>query len=240
MIVTKTRKEVIGVRHDDQAAFGAFLLEEWNDHNLKHDPRREQIITATRLHNNGWIEFDEDPRLDPKTNLPVEPKKLTPEEIYAIWMRASERYLEEDPYVALLITHHAYTLHEHTQNRKGIWEDFFVTLARRRGRIRDELGLTHNDIEHGYSFLRMAEWFSLMYLTKPKLGAERPVVYAGYKVARRENKLLIRPYPFIEHDISYQIPVVLLDRKGYAKQGDLKKTLKSGETREIIINPLEL
>lgn len=239
MIVTKTRKEAIGVRHDDQAAFGAFLLEEWNDHSLKHDPRRRQIITATRNHNNGWVEFDRNPRLDEKTGLPVDPKKLTPEEIYEIWMRASERFIEEDPYVALLITHHAYTLHEHTQNRKGVWEDFFVTLARRRGKIRDELGLTHNDIEHGYSFLRMAEWFSLMYLTKPKLGAERPVVYAGYKVARRDDELLIRPYPFVEQRLTWQIPVIPLEKKGYAKQADLKKALKKDEMREIVINPLE-
>lgn len=240
MIVLKTRKEAIGFRHEDQAAFGAYLLEEWNDQNLKHDERREQIIMAAGELNIGWREFDENPRLDPKTKLPVAPKKLTPEEVYEIWMRGSRHFLGKDPYVALLITHHAYTLHEHTQNRTGIWEEFFVKLAQQRGRLRDALGLTHNDIEHGYSYLRMAEWLSLNYLTKPKLGAERPMIYAGYKVARQEEQLRIRPYPFVRQGLTWDMPVIPLEKKGYASQAALKKALKTEEIRTIVINPLEL
>ena len=140
MIVTKTRAETIGIRQEDQAAFSAFLLEEWNDQALKHEARREQIIRATRECNTGFREYDAAPRMDPKTKLPVDYRKITPEEVNEIWMRASERFLDDDPYIALMITHHAYTLHEHTQNRTGVWKDFFVTLAQRRGRIRDELG----------------------------------------------------------------------------------------------------
>lgn len=241
MIVVKTRKEAIGVRHEDQAAFGAYLLEEWNDQSLKHDERREQIIVAARNHNFGWNEFDKNPRLDPKTRLPVQPKKLTPEEVYDIWIRGSRHFLGKDPYVALLLTHHAYTLHEHTQNRTGIWEEFFVKLAQQRGRLRDALGLTHNDIEHGYSYLRMSEWFSLNYLTKPKLGAERPIVYAGYKVTRQEDQLRIRPYPFVKKNLTFEMPVIVLDRKGYDSQEELQAALEvEPEMRTITINPLEL
>ena len=240
MIITKTRKEVIAVKQEDHAAFAGFLLERWSDHGFKHDPRREVIIRATELHDNGWREFDAAPRLDSKTGLPVDFRKITPEETSEIWMRGSQRFAVEEPYLALLITHHAYALHEHAHNRAGVWNDFFVTLARQRAFLRDSLGLTHNDIEHGYSYLRMADWFSLKYFTEPKLGATRPAQYAGYKLVREDDSFLFRSYPFIEHGIRYQIPVYVLNKKGYKSEAELQEDLQEPEMREIILNPLGL
>jgi hypothetical protein len=240
MIVTKTRQETIGIRQEDHAAFAAFILEQWNDHSLKHDEQRELIITAAREHDNGWREFDAAPRLDTKSRLPVDFKKITPEETYEIWMRGSQRFIDEDPYLALLITHHAYSLHEHTTNRTGIWKEFFVTLAQQRGRLRDSLGLTHNDIEHCYSYIRMADWLSLMFCCNPKLGAQRPATYAGYKVTRIDNTFRFRPYPFGGAHVRYELPVYPLEPKGYDDPKGLKKDLKKPQMREIVIMPLEL
>ncbi|MCE2503634.1 MAG: DUF3891 family protein [Chlorobi bacterium] len=240
MIVTKTREEVIAIKQEDHAAFAAFLLERWSDHGFKHDERREAIIRATSEHDNGWGEFDAAPRIDNKTRLPVNFKRVTPEETNEIWMRGSQRFVKEEPYVAMLITHHAYALHESAHKRSGIWNDFFVTLARQRAFLRDALGLTHNDIEHSYSFLRMADWFSLKYCSEPKLGANRPDQYAGYKVMRDDNTFRFRPYPFIDHNIGYELPVYVLDRNGYKSREDVQKDFQVPEMREIILNPLEL
>ncbi len=241
MIITKTRKEVIAIKQEDHAAFAGFLLERWSDHGFKHDERREAIIRATGQHDNGWKEFDAAPRIDEKTGLPVDFRKITPEEIHDIWMRGSQRFVVEEPYVAMLITHHAYSLHEHAHNnRSDIWKDFFVTLARQRAFLRDSMGLTHNDIEHGYSFLRMADWFSLKYCTEPKLGAARPAQYAGYKLVREEDEFRFRPYPFIDHDIRYELPVYVLNKKGYKSTAEAQEDLAEPEMREITLNPLEL
>ena len=240
MIITKTRTETIGVLHEDQASFSAFLLENWNDQSLKHEEQRDQIIRATQECNNGFREYDADPRIDPKTNLPVDFRKLLPEEINEIWMRASERFLDESPYIAMMITHHAYTLYEQRQNRTGVWEDFFITLAKRRGRIRDSLSMTHNDIEHDYSFIKLAYWFATTYITKPKLGAEKPALYAGYKVTRLNDELRIRPFPIINQTINYTIPVIPLAKKGYADKEEMLDALKKKEDRVIKIRPLSL
>ena len=240
MIVTKTRKEVIAIKQEDHAAFAGFLLERWSDHGFKHDEQRETIIRATREHDNGWREFDAAPRIDSKTKLPVNFKKIEPEETNDIWIRGSQRFVKDEPYVAMLITHHAYALHEAKHSRSGIWNEFFTTLARQRAFLRDSLGLTRNDIEHSYSFLRMADWFSLKYCSEPKLGAGRPAIYAGYKVMRDEHVFRFRPYPFIDHDIRYEMPVYVLNRKGYESTEELQKDLEIPEMREIILNPLQL
>lgn len=240
MIITKQRRQVTAVKQTDHAAFAAFILERWSDHGFRHDPVREQVIVATREHDNGWREFDDAPRIDEKTKLPVDFKNISPEETYEIWMRGSQRFMEENPYVALLITHHAYSLHEHAHNRTGIWKEFFVTLAKQRGALRDSLGMTHNDVEHGYSFLRMMDWFSLMFCSNPKLGHARPAQYAGYKVKRDEDSLLIRPYPFSERDLKYELPFYSLNPKGYDDPEALQSDLSTPSTLEITLNPLEL
>lgn len=240
MIVTKNRKEVIAIRQEDHAAFAAFMLERWSDHGFRHDPLREAIIKATREHDNGWHDFDAAPRISPKTKLPVDFKNIDAEETYRIWIEGSQKFIEDDPYVALLITHHAYSLHEHAHNRTGIWKEFFVILAKQRGRLRDQLGLTHNDVEHGYSFLRMMDWFSLMFCSNRTLGHVRPAQYAGYKVKRDEDAFLFRPYPFADRELVYHMPVYPLNPKGYADTEEVQADLQEPTTWEILINPLEL
>ena len=240
MIITKQRKKITAIKQEDHAAFAAFLLERWSDHGFKHDPIREAVIKATGEHDNGWREFDAAPRINPKNRLPIDFKNLSPEETFEIWMRGSRRFIDEDPFVALLITHHAYAIHEHTHNRSGVWKEFFTSLAQQRGQLRDQLGLTHNDVEHGYSFLRMMDWFSLMFCSNLKLGNARPAQYAGYKVKRDGSSFLFRPFPFVERAMVYQLPVYMLNPDGYDSTEEAQNDLQKPTYLEITINPLEL
>lgn len=240
MIITKHRKETVAIKQEDHAEFAAFMLERWGDHGFRHDPKRDAIVMATREHDNGWREYDAAPRINPKTKLPVDFKSTSPEETFDIWLRGSRRFIDEEPYVALLITHHAYSLHEHTHNRSGAWKEFFITLAKQRGLLRDSLGMTHNDVEHGYSFLRMMDWFSLMFCSNRTLGHARPAQYAGYKVKRDEDTFLFRPFPFADRELHYTMPVYVLKSRSYATTADVQRDLETPESWEIVISPLEL
>src|SRR5688500_10978128 len=214
MIVQRQRTGKLAVKQEDHAAFAAFILENWAAHSFPNHPDRDNIIIATREHDTGWRAFDESPRLDAKTNLPVDFTKIMPQEANTIWTQAADRFIEKQPFVALLITHHAYTLHEATSRRDSKWKQFFIDFARRRAALRDQLGLTHNEVEHPYSFVRMADWFSLQFCLDPKLGEERPERYAGYSVKREANCYLFRPYPFSSRKLNYTLPVYPLPPKG--------------------------
>jgi len=239
MILQKNRKQVIAIKQEDHAAFAAFLLENWSDHGFPHDPDREQIIFATKVHDNGWKEYDANPRLDQRTQLPIDFMHVNAEETYEVWMRGSKKYVEKDPLVALLITHHAYALHEHAHRRDGVWKKFFIELAQQRATLRDQLGLVHNQVERIYSFLRMADWFSLSYCLDPKLGAEKPAKYAGYSVRRDGSTFQFRPYPFHSRELHYKLPFYPLDKTGYASQAKIQAALKKPSYEEIHILPLE-
>ncbi|MBC8144713.1 MAG: DUF3891 family protein [bacterium] len=239
MIVQRQRTDKIAVKQEDHAALAAFILENWSAHSFPNHPDRANIITATREHDMGWRTFDALPRLDAKTQLPVDFTKITPQEANAIWMEASEKFIESQPFVALLITHHAYTLHEATSRRDSKWKQFFIDFARRRAALRDQLGLTHNDVEHPYSFVRMADWFSLQFCLEPKLGQENPERYAGYTVKREESSYLFRPYPFSSRKLSYTLPVYPMPPKGFENEKDLSATLKKPVKVEIQFGALE-
>lgn len=239
MILQKHKRQTTAIRQEDHAAFAGFLLEHWLDHGFPHHPNRQEIIRATHQHDNGWSLFDAKPRLDAKTKLPVDFQRVTPEETVEIWNRGTEKFVETEPLVALLITHHAYTLHEHIHRRTGVWKDFFIGLAKRRGALRDLLGLQHHDIERLYSYLRMADLFSLQFCMNATLGAAHPERYAGYVYRRDGNQFQFRPFPFTSRQLSYQLPTYPLDRAGYDDVKKLQAAMKKPVMQEIIITPLE-
>lgn len=239
MIVERNRNGAIGIKQEDHARFAGFLLENWSDHTFPRDPDREKILLATCEHDNGWHDFDAAPRLDPKTHLPVDFQHMTGEEVSQIWKRATARYIESDPFVALLITHHAYVINEHNHRKPGIWKEFFVELARQRAQLRDGLGLTHNDVERAYSYLRMMDYFSLFFCMRNFSGQETSEKYAGYTFRREENSFLFRPYPFGRKELTYQLPYHEFPKGGFKDEASLAAALNAPKMLDITISPLE-
>jgi hypothetical protein len=239
MIVQKKAGGALAIKQADHAAFAAFMLEHWSDHRFPQHIQRDQIILATREHDDGWKKWDEAPRLDPKSKLPVDFAKITADEAQKIWTRAANTFKDTEPLVAVLIIHHAYSLHEVAHRRNSAWKQFFIDFAKRRADLRDQLGMTHNELEHSYSFLRMMDHFSLSWCSRPKLGSDKPERYAGYSIRRDENQYLFRPYPFDMKALRYQLPVYPMKKGGYEDEKELRKALKTPEYQEIILNPLE-
>jgi Protein of unknown function (DUF3891) len=238
MILQRTPDGIVAIRQEDHAAMAAFFLEHWSDHNFAHDPEREKIILATREHDNGWHEFDAKPRLDEATGLPADFRSMTAEETVTIWQRGTAKYLESDPFVALLITHHGYSLHEQEHKRNPAWKQFFTEFAQLRAEIRNRLGLTQPDVERAYSYLRMMDWFSLAYCMNYELGREKPEQYAGYNFRRTGAEFLFRPYPFDARGLHYKLPTYPMRPEGYASQQELAAAFKTPVIHEVTLTPL--
>jgi len=238
MILQRTPDGIFAIKQEDHAALAAFFLEHWSDHNFAHDPEREQIILATREHDNGWVAYDAKPRLDETTRLPVDFMHVTPDETYAVWKRAAAKYLESDPFVALLITHHGYSLHEQEHKRNPAWKAFFTEFAQLRAELRNRLTLTQPDVERAYSYLRMMDWFSLAYCLHYDLGREKPEQYAGYNFRRTGNEFLFRPYPFDAKGLRYELPVYPMRPEGYETERELAAAFKKPQVQEVLLNPL--
>ena len=238
MILQHTPDGIIAIKQEDHAALAAFFLEHWSDHNFAHDPERKQIILATCEHDNGWREVDADPPVDEATGLPVDFRRVDAETIFGIWRRATAKYIESDPFVALLITHHGYSLHEQEHKRNPVWKAFFTEFAQLRAELRNRLGLTQPDVERAYSYLRMMDWFSLAYCMNHELGQEKPDQYAGYNYRRTGNEFLFRPYPFDAKGLRHELPVYPLRPEGYNSREELLEALETPVIQEVLLNPL--
>jgi hypothetical protein len=239
MILQQHASGTLAIRQVDHAAFAAFLLEHWSDHNFPNNPQREQIILATREHDCGWQELDSNPRLDASTGMPVDFLHATPEESQGIWRRGAAEWVDRDPFVALLIVQHGYALNESSHRGSPVWKPFFTELAQLRAELRTRLGLTQNHVESAYSFLRMADWFSLACCMSTTIGMEKPEKYGGYQFRRDGERVLFRPYPFDERELSFDLPVHPLREGGYRSSSAAARAFERTDQQQITLNQLE-
>lgn len=238
MILRQTADGPIAIRQQDHASFAAFMLEHWSDHAFPIDPERGKIIAATRHHDDGWNEVDDGPTLEPETGLPLAFDAVNPETASSIWRRGIESRLQHDQWQALMITHHAYSVNELGHKRDTLWKAFFTEFAQQRALLRNQLGLTHPEVERAYSYLRMADWFSLQFCMAESIGQARPETYGGYSYTSNGTEFRFRPYPFDERDLVFELPFMRLKLSGYHSVVELRRDMARRETLGVVLNPL--
>ena len=90
----------------DHAFFAAELLSLWTTDGLPANPRREDILFATREHDNGWREADAAPSADRESGQPLDFMGVATTTRLDIWRRGTERYRSGRSYSAALILEH--------------------------------------------------------------------------------------------------------------------------------------
>jgi len=238
MILRNVGDRLQAILQDDHAALAAFMLEHWSDHKFGDDPEREKIIRATRDHDNGWRADDALPSRDPQTGLPIPFNRIDPDKATTIWRRGTDRYLEDDPWHALMITHHAYSVYELSHKRDPAWKEFFTEFARQRAALRSRLGLSHPDVERAYSYLRMADWFSLRFCMEPTFGMVKPDTYGGYSFRNTGEEYQFRPYPFDAQGRTFHLPAYELDPAGYRSDKELRQAFIDPIAIDVHLAPL--
>src|SRR6185436_12277599 len=109
MIVVDTGETFRLVTQPDHARFAADLLSLWPE--LAGHPRRDDLLFATREHDNGWREADAAPRWDAGQGRPHDFLSLPEPERALLWRRGIGRFRASRPGAALLVAHHAAVLH---------------------------------------------------------------------------------------------------------------------------------
>ena len=105
----------------DHAVVAGYLAAHWGNDEFTlpghyapfADPERlrSETILAIAEHDNGWWEWEADPQIDPADGLPLDLIGLTQTDGFQRWRLGIPRFREQHPYVALLISLHAYWLH---------------------------------------------------------------------------------------------------------------------------------
>ena len=190
MIVRRLGDSLRLVTQPDHAAFAADALALFREPALAGYPRRGDLLRAVRLHDNGWRELDAAPPVDRESGEPYDFRALPGPLRLEVWQRGTDRYVADDPYVALLAHQHALALHAGREDDAG-WSDLLPRLAERRDELRDRCGLDDGQLQRDYGFLDLADTLSLAVCA----GWAEPFERHGLRGQLAGDELRLAPFP---------------------------------------------
>ncbi len=109
------------ITQPDHAAVSGYLAAHWGNGDFTRpgyfaafsqpERLRSETILANAEHDNGWWEWEADPQRDAADGLPLDLTSMKQCDDFARWRLGVPRFRDPHPYVALLISLHAYWLH---------------------------------------------------------------------------------------------------------------------------------
>jgi hypothetical protein len=220
MIVLDEGDRLRLVTQPDHAAFAADLLSLFRLPGLVDHPRRAALLRAVRLHDNGWRELDAAPPMDPASGLPHSFLDLPRPLRLEVWERGTARYVDSDPYTALLATEHAVALfaaeaHQEDETRDGRRE-LLARLAERREELLARCGLDAAALAADYAFLDLADRLSLAVCND----WSEPFVRHGVAARLGKGGLALSPLP-LAGATTFAVSCRWIEARRYAGDGEL-------------------
>lgn len=199
------------------------------------------VLMATRLHDIGWLTWDNAPRLD-ETGRPLNFLDTNLEETIPIWRRGVQQVALLDPYAALLISRHASTIFSRRLSRRAdppekeaAVREMLVEQESRQQALRQSLA-DHPDyaaavqpkrLHLAYRWLRLCDLLSLAVCADmlPPSGVFNHVPGASgsdysrlhYEV-REAFTLALKPWPFAEVALDLVIQVRRLNEPSFSSR----------------------
>ncbi|OIJ12783.1 hypothetical protein BKP35_09385 [Anaerobacillus arseniciselenatis] len=162
MVVTENDKEKILLfeQHEHAKACGDFA-EAWRDEYFIEKKKRDEVVYAIVEHDNGWIELDEKPSLNKKTQMPYSFINYPLKPKLKAYTNGINRVEDIDNYAALLCSLHFSSFFEGYTNGRG--EGFLKQERRRQQRLMEKLNINKKDraLQFHYELLQFCDNLSL-------------------------------------------------------------------------------
>lgn len=180
---------------------------------LAEHPRRAGILHAIAEHDRGWQEEDAAPEFDPANgvvdfiHIPVPVRQR-------VWPR-SVAGLDDDPWAAALVAHHAITVYERYRS-EAEWTPFFTTMEALREEMLERADVARDQLPADYVYLRLGDLISLCFCTarpdEQRIG--------DWSVQWTDPVVLVSPDPFRGREIQMDVTAnrVRLERVGSASE----------------------
>ena len=200
VIIRASGGELLLIQQIDHAALAERLIAAWQPGDLKASPRRDEILFATRRHDDGWIDEDAAPLVDSESGGLLDYVHAHDDVRRGIWPRGVER-LSPFPYAAALVAQHSLHLFE-KYRADPEWTAFFDRMERLRAVNLDAAGSrTEDDLRRDYFFLRMADLLSLQFCDDWR----EPQRFGDFESCWDGTRLTITPDPFGGSTVSMTI-----------------------------------
>lgn len=233
MIVLDHGDDLLLITQSDHAHLAAEILSVCRFPDLLDNPRRRDLLRATREHDSGWQGLDAAPpvggygRPYSFTELPGDMRR-------DLWERAVGLHWPADPYVALLILDHSLEIHS---DRAGdeTWDGWLEERRGLRTRLLDEATIDSQALARDYPFLRFADLCSLAVCS----GEGNAFELLGVTGLADGARLRLGPFP-LAGATSFELACRRIPRRSYPNTVTLGSELAAArwETRTVQVAPL--
>jgi hypothetical protein len=186
------------------------------------------LLLAIREHDNGWIEPDAEPAIDPRTGHPYDFVSAPEEVKQAIWPRGVERLARQEPLAAAFVAQHALTIFADHRPQPA-WAAFFNRITAMRDALLDLCGISRPDARDAfardYRLLFLADFLSLTFCNEWQKTFESD----GYQFALRGDRLVVTPDPFGAQVVPLAVPTRQIPSRRYRTTGELHGALADAQ-----------
>ncbi|MBX7165302.1 MAG: DUF3891 family protein [Pirellulales bacterium] len=218
----------------DHAALAADLAESWLGGGVQPLAPRDAVLYAVDHHDDGWIEWEQQPQVDPDSGKPVDFLEMPEAQYLEIWSRSVELAAQHGPLPAWLVAGHFSLLAEmgatqrseatlstawrsELESRRHAWLDEWV---------RAETGATPAIAARGLAQLRMFDFLSLWFCCAPRHEPlsfptpDGPVIEWNPLAA---GLVTVSPWPFDVPEIDLAISGRQVPQRHYRDAADLAR-----------------
>jgi hypothetical protein len=228
VIVRSAADHLLLITQPDHAGLAARFMAAWRRDDLPGSPLRDVILRATRDHDNGWVEFDRTPIVDPANGRLLDFINAPEPVRQGIWPRGVER-LRDVPYAAALVAEHALSVYEHYRDRPA-WAGFFTSMEEMRdAALAAAAPRTLADLRRDYFFVRMGDLASLAFCNAWR----EPQKLARYELRLEGSELRFAPDPFGGARVPLTVAARRLPSRPYASSADAAAAFAAAPEIEI-------
>ena len=202
-------------------------MAQWITGGLPEHPRRESILYAVEAHDNGWLDVDRAPvrtadgHVADFMTLPIEDRR-------AVWPRGVNR-LADDPVAAALVAEHSMFIFDRFRADTD-WAPFFAAQAVLRAKYAAAAGVSLDELQRDYAFLRIADLISLTFCNR----WTEPEGSFGHRIAGDGGDVvLVTPDPFSGESVSLEIEARVMPHRVYRDDEDLAAAWHSAPTTTL-------
>jgi hypothetical protein len=185
---------------------------------------RDTVLFATLEHDNGWLEVDAAPTIDPATGRPCDFINGPAHVKHELWPRGIARVARTDARAAALVAEHALTVY-HYRAAEPEWRSFFGPITALRDDLLRQVMAAHGPARDAfaeqYRCVRLGDVFSLQFCN----GWTDPHETFGYRATLHGHHLVITPDPFAGAVIPLRVMARRIPARPYASDADLRAAM---------------
>ncbi len=254
MIIQEQGDHLILIRQTDHAVLSGYFAREAGNKNFARPEPLESFQLAATEHDNGWNEWELQPRIDPVTFLPYTFMSLPTQQHIDLYQRGIERVVKVDRYAGLLVSMHCIGLYDRTRatmpgfsakyvkaQEAPVVNDFLQRLRLQQLRLKVDLRgdpatkdfADEKRLQANAQRLEALDRLSLYFCLGPREGATIDAVPADYRGREVDwdlqpdgiNGATLEPYPFRRDPLEISILARRIPKRRYADDLELQKVL---------------